>query len=185
MQEIILQKTDENDVTVVYELKAGDIQHDLIGISATLLLPDEVTFKDFVPGEYFEEETSEATYLIAPKSSDPTKLLVGIASLGESKSQGSGTIVTLHFTKTSPETSSSIQIYESSASGSVEGQRVDYNDILWHTEVVLPTTGPLEIYGIFFISFCAAIFLFLFYKKLFHNNLPKKTRGNIITRLSL
>lgn len=139
---IFLHKTNETDNEVVFVLEAKDIQSDLIGISANLLLPDGISFKDYGEGNFFEEEAEEVTYLIAPKSNKPNELMIGIVTLGESEARGNGTIVYLTLSKASPTTTTIPQIIEAKVSGVVDQKRIDYEDVLWQVDATLPQTGP-------------------------------------------
>ncbi len=170
---ILLHKISETDTEVTYALEAREIKPELIGISTTLLLPEELTFKNYQAGTFFEEEADEVTYLIAPKSNNDRDLVIGIVTLGESSALGNGPIVTLIFSKLFSEISRTPQIIEAKASGVVAGKRVDYDEILWQTENTLPMTGPFSMIYIFILSAFTA-FLAFFYKVSFTTSFTKR-----------
>lgn len=170
---ILLHKTNETDTEVVYALEAVAIKPELIGISTTLLLPEELSFKNYQAGIFFEEEADEVTYLISPKKNNPHELIIGIATLGQSTAQGSGSIVNLTFGKHTITSHTTPQIVDAVASGMNDGNRVNYDEILWKTENALPITGPFPLIRIFIVStFISCIGIF--YKISLYNNFSKR-----------
>ncbi len=181
---IFLHQIDETENTVTYILEAQEIKPELIGVSLTLLLPEELIFKKHEAGTFFEEEVTDVTYLIAPKSNDPQTLVIGIVTLGQSTSQGNGIIVKLVFEKSTAWAKQIPQITEAKASGIIDDRRVDYDQILWQTESILPTTGPFSLRIILIVSALTPLVVLL-YKFFFHHNFQRKTREKTIIRVSL
>ncbi|MBI4835885.1 MAG: hypothetical protein HY817_01355 [Candidatus Abawacabacteria bacterium] len=160
---ITLQPLSSDNLSEIkYTLEAKTISHALLGISATINLPDQLQFSHFEKGQFFERNSNNVTYLIAPKDNNPNKLLLGIATLGESKTTGSATIVTLYFKKLGA-SSGITQITDTVASGLEQGKRIDYSDIAWSiAPFSLAESGRNTLIATLMFSFIISLSIYLY-----------------------
>lgn len=140
--DIHLQVTEDSPTKLSLTLEARAISKPLIGISTVLHLPSNVKYINHTPGQFFESTKQQVSYIISPKKNDPQTIVLGIASLGKTSTAEAGTIVTLHFQKTSPNVSlTNFILANSIASGVDNNQRINYPDILWSIDQTLTPVG--------------------------------------------
>ncbi len=158
---ITLKELSTDESKSIYTLEASNIEKGIIGISATLNLSSDVHLEKFIPGNFLEQEpNSNVQYLIAPKTTDPSKLMLGIASLGAKPVKGNGIITTLHFTKSKKAQKSIISFSETVVSGIENSQRKDFTDITWSLRPqALTNSGIKALPAVVLISFLLALLL--------------------------
>ncbi len=144
---IHLRVIENSSTKLSLSLEGTSISRPLIGISATLHIPKGISYQSHTPGQFFEGINDQITYLISPKKSDPQTIVIGIASLGKTSKATSGSMVTLHFQKTSSTISlADLKLEKSVASGIENEQRIDYPTIPWSIDYELTAAGqPLQL----------------------------------------
>ncbi len=162
----------ENGVDVSFI--ATNIAKPLIGISTTLHIPSSLTYQKYDVGNFFEQSQNQTTYLISPKKTDPTTIIIGIASLGKATPAKNGTIVTLHFLNSSLEHKPiQLTLDHNIASGITNEKRVNYADIIWTNNTELSQTGPNILLVLTLTSIILGTFITL---KLSLNTRPKENK---------
>lgn len=149
-------------------LEGSSISKALIGISATLHLPKGINYQSYTPGQFFEKNNDQVTYLISPKKNDAQTIIIGIASLGKTSRASSGSLVTLHFQKTTATISlQDLKLEKSVASGIENEQRIDFTEIPWSIHYGLTEAGqPLQLALLFTLLTSLIMIALKFRKKL-------------------
>lgn len=139
---ISLKKIHESATTVDFALEASQIEPALIGISTTIKLGDNIHYQSFEKGTFFEKNSANITYLSSPRKTNKQEIIIGIVNLEtQSSPLASGTIITLHCSKSTPNTALAV-LQNSVASGVANNQRRDYSTITWTSNPkALPNSG--------------------------------------------
>lgn len=190
---IELKELSRSEQESIYSLSASNITTDIIGISATILLKDHVTFTKFEQGTFWEKAgNTNVQYLISPKANDPRKVLLGIAALGNQQVGGSGEIAKLYFSHQQPPPPTPIiSLDDTIVSGLKNGQRYDFPDISWHIiGTGLPESGPTFplVLTLFIVTATCFFFckhqIFKKYSKIWYNDMKNHKNQHVPTQKS-
>lgn len=151
----------------IYSIEAIGITDPIVGISATLNLAPNVKFQKFDTGTFFEQAGKEnSKYLISSKANDPSKVLLGIVSLGSKQVVGNGTIAKLYFTKSTANKNILTSITDTVVSGIAKNERHDYTGFQWQiNKSPLPSSGPSLIISGIIGCLLVGVMVFLRYSK--------------------